>query len=111
LSNLVGNATCFAVPGSAVLVRIDQASSGLVTISVQNTGPALHASETPRLFDRFYRADSARTCSSNGDEPHFGLGLSIVSAIARMHGGAPFAHSAQGLTSVGFTLAPAAAAP
>ena len=56
----------------------------------------------PRLFDRFFRADSSRNCP---DAQHHGLGLAIVAAIARMHAGQPLAESAAGTTRVGFTLA------
>jgi two-component system, OmpR family, heavy metal sensor histidine kinase CusS len=57
----------------------------------------------PRLFDRFFRADSSRCC--DGEEQHHGLGLAIVAAIARMHAGRTLAESREGLTRIGFTLA------
>jgi two-component system heavy metal sensor histidine kinase CusS len=55
-----------------------------------------------RLFDRFYRLDSARNDAQG--EHGFGLGLAIVKAIARMHGGGVTARSGDGLTTIGFSL-------
>ncbi|MFX5476369.1 ATP-binding protein, partial [Acinetobacter baumannii] len=57
----------------------------------------------PRLFDRFYRVDSARQ-DINGSHGH-GLGLAIVKAVARMHGGRAFASSSGGHNTIGFTIA------
>lgn len=108
LSNLLGNATRYAAPGSCIEVQIhsalqgtaQDAAQGAITLSVQNHGPAIAAEHLPRLFDRFYRSDTAR---SQADRNH-GLGLAIVSAIARMHGGQAFAESAGGLTRIGLHL-------
>jgi len=100
LSNLLGNATRYASAGSAVLVRIDRQELGGVRIAVHNTGPAIDAGHLPRLFDRFYRADASR---SHADRNH-GLGLAIVAAIARMHGGQVFAESSAGINRIGLTL-------
>lgn len=101
LSNLLGNATRYARAGSVLRVEIAQPAPGLCTLTVVNEGETLSDEHLPRLFDRFYRADPARSRS----EVNHGLGLSIVAAIARMHGGQPFAESGQGLTRVGLTLA------
>jgi two-component system, OmpR family, heavy metal sensor histidine kinase CusS len=111
LSNLLGNATRFAQPGSTLLLQIARETASLaspVRMLVQNQGPAIAAEHLPRLFDRFFRADAARCCD---DGPHHGLGLAIVAAIARMHGGQTFAESAEGVTRVGFSLGAGPAAP
>lgn len=103
LSNLLGNATRFATPGSTVVIAIAPGPEAQqVQVVVQNRGAAIAADHLPRLFDRFFRVDSARSCD---DAQHHGLGLAIVAAIARMHAGRTLAESASGTTRVGFTLA------
>ena len=103
LSNLLGNATRFAERGSTVVIAIAPAPEPQqVQVVVQNRGEAIAADHLPRLFDRFFRVDSARVCE---DGQHHGLGLAIVAAIARMHAGRTLAESASGTTRVGFTLA------
>jgi len=101
LSNLLGNATRYATPGSALQICIEAGAGARVSLAVQNQGPTIAAEHLPRLFDRFYRADAAR---AQADRNH-GLGLSIVAAIARMHGGEVFAESAAGSSRIGFVLA------
>lgn len=100
LSNLISNATRFATRDSVVRVEITAGDTGEVQLAVANKGETVDAEHLPRLFDRFYRVDSAR---SHGHLNH-GLGLSIVAAIARMHGGEPFARSSRSLTTIGLTL-------
>ncbi|MFY9509867.1 MAG: heavy metal sensor histidine kinase, partial [Rubrivivax sp.] len=91
LSNLLGNATRYAKPGSTVLLRIaPEAGDHPVQVVVQNEGEPIDAQSLPRLFDRFFRVDSARHCS---EMQHHGLGLAIVAAIARMHAGRTLAES------------------
>jgi two-component system heavy metal sensor histidine kinase CusS len=102
LSNLLGNATRFAQPGSTVVIGIDSSTTEQVQVVVQNVGEAVDAQALPRLFDRFFRVDAARHCP---DSPHHGLGLAIVAAIARMHAGRTLAEHDHGVTRVGFTLA------
>jgi two-component system heavy metal sensor histidine kinase CusS len=100
LSNLIGNATRFGERGTAVRVLIEEATPSEIQLIVENRGEAIDAATLPRLFDRFFRVDCAR-CDS---ESHHGLGLAIVSAIARMHGGKPLASSENGVTRIGLTL-------
>ena len=103
LSNLIGNATRFAQPGTPLVVHIAQAApGGPVQVEVENVGPPIAPEALPRIFDRFFRVDAVR-CAAEGS--HHGLGLAIVAAIARMHRGEPLARSADGRTRVGFTLA------
>jgi two-component system heavy metal sensor histidine kinase CusS len=103
LSNLLGNAVRFAERGSTVSVRIAPETAEQVRVMVQNAGAQIDAATLPRLFDRFYRGDASRCCDDG--EPHHGLGLAIVAAIARMHAGSTLAESRGGVTRVGFTLA------
>lgn len=107
LSNLIDNATRYATPGSALRVGIEPGRGGIVRLWVANRGPVIPTARLPRLFDRFYRAESSRGSQAHDERAsgeHLGLGLSIVDAVARMHGGAPFARSDEGETRIGFTL-------
>ena len=105
LSNLLGNAIRFAEPGSRIVIRIapDVASDATqqVRVEVQNAGAPIAPQHLARLFDRFFRVDTARPDSQS----HHGLGLAIVAAIARMHAGKPLAECDGNGTRVGFTLA------
>tara|TARA_R110001583_G_C5669315_1_gene410565 strand:+ start:12141 stop:13520 length:1380 start_codon:yes stop_codon:yes gene_type:complete len=103
LSNLLSNAARYGCAGTCVTVRIG-VESGEVLLSVENVGEAIPPEEIDRIFDRFYRHDVSR---EHRQENNFGLGLSIVAAIARMHGGSVFAHSDSEITSVGLSLVPA----
>ncbi|MFQ6556028.1 heavy metal sensor histidine kinase [Pseudomonas sp. Lb2C1-1] len=99
LANLIQNAARYAVPTSTITVTL--ASHGMqVEVSVSNAGEPIDNVHLERLFERFYRADTARARS----DAHHGLGLSIVRAVASMHGGRVFAHSKDGLNTFGFSL-------
>jgi two-component system, OmpR family, heavy metal sensor histidine kinase CusS len=103
VSNLLGNAIRYATPGSTVVVHLTEAEA-TPRVYVENQGPPIPVEHLPRVFDRFHRADRSRENS----DIHHGLGLAIVAAIARMHGGQVFASSSPATTRIGFTLAPAA---
>jgi two-component system sensor histidine kinase BaeS len=60
-------------------------ASKSATISVRDTGIGIAPGDVGRVFDRFWRADQAR--SRTGDRPGIGLGLSICKWIAEAHGG------------------------
>ena len=100
LSNLVGNATRFAIRGSTIWIDIDDEPDGGATLSVCNIGSPIPPEHLPRLFDRFYRIDASRTDASR----NHGLGLSIVAAISRMHGGTAGATSTDSYTTIGFSV-------
>lgn len=100
LSNLLANATRYAQRGSVIEVRISGRPHDEVHVSVSNHGPTIPAEHLPRLFERFYRADPSR---ARADCNH-GLGLSIVAAIAMMHGGRAWAESGDGRTAVHFSI-------
>ena len=102
LSNLLGNATRYASSGSIVQINLRTTDEGRVLISVTNYGSTIDPEILPQLFDRFFRADPAR---SHGQSNH-GLGLAIVAAIARMHQGKPVASSENGVTNVGIEIRP-----
>jgi two-component system, OmpR family, heavy metal sensor histidine kinase CusS len=100
LSNLISNASRYATRGTSVRVVIQLLSPDEVLLQVQNQGITIDSKVLPRMFDRFFRADSSR-CQA--DRNH-GLGLSIVAAIARMHGGRPTASSSGGITAIGMVV-------
>lgn len=98
LVNLISNAARYAPAGRPIAVHVE-CLDGVPRVAVSNAGPPI--SEPRRVFERFWRSDPARTGSSD----RHGLGLAIVRAVARMHGGDAFAQSRDGITTVGFTLA------
>ena len=95
VGNLVENAAKFDAGGEEpVQVRV-----GPDGVSVADRGPGIAEPDRDRVFDRFYRADSARAL------PGSGLGLSIVRDVALTHGGRAFARPREGGGAVvGFTL-------
>ncbi|WP_313336851.1 heavy metal sensor histidine kinase [Comamonas sp.] len=107
LSNLLSNATRYALAGSAIRIDIRtrwQHEHAHAVITVSNTGPDIAPEHLRHLFDRFYRADASR----HNPECNHGLGLAIVKAIATMHGGSVFAQSQGGETTFGLILPVAA---
>jgi two-component system, OmpR family, sensor kinase len=84
LWNLVDNALKFTPSGGIVAVTVDTHGDH-VHISVHDTGPGIAEADMERIFERFYRADLARTASAGPGGT--GLGLSIVRAITDVHGG------------------------
>ncbi|MEE1750170.1 MULTISPECIES: sensor histidine kinase [unclassified Streptomyces] len=85
ISNLLDNAAKYSPPGAPVEVVL---SMGEVT--VRDHGPGIAAQDLPHVFDRFYRADQARSL------PGSGLGLAMARQIARAHGAELTAHRAPG---------------
>ena len=80
VSNLVENALRYTLAGGAILISIAIEDSQS-KIAVRDTGCGIAPEHIPRVFDRFYRADSSR--SSQGT----GLGLALVKSITKLHGG------------------------
>jgi len=89
-SNLIDNAIKFTENGS-VAVRIGCDAQN-AWIEVEDTGAGIPEAELPRIFERFYRADRARS----RDIPGTGLGLAIVRSIARVHDAQVVAERATG---------------
>jgi two-component system, OmpR family, sensor kinase len=86
LANLVGNALRHTPAGSPVEVRVGEAvldGRPGAAVEVVDQGPGLTPEQTERVFERFYRADPARSGADGGT----GLGLSIVAALVAVHGG------------------------
>lgn len=97
VSNLLSNALRHTPNNGAVTIRISGHPS-TVTLTVKNTGASIPAEHLPRLFDRFYRADSSRLRTTEGS----GLGLAITRSILLAHGGDVSVRSEEGITR--FTL-------
>ena len=83
--NVLDNAAKWSPPGATVTVEL---ASGVVRIS--DAGPGITATDLPRVFDRFFRADTARTTAGTG------LGLAIVRQVVESHGGTVRAEPAPG---------------
>jgi two-component system heavy metal sensor histidine kinase CusS len=97
--NLLTNAARHAEPGATLVVRLAPHAGG-AAVEVINPGAPIPDEVQRRMFDRFWRGDSAR--AKSGDR--FGLGLAIVRAVASMHGGTTFVRSEAGYNHIGFTL-------
>ncbi|MFJ6077789.1 sensor histidine kinase [Pseudarthrobacter sp. NPDC092419] len=82
LRNLIDNAIRYSPPNTRVGIGV-RTKDGLVSISVTDQGEGLSAEDQERVFERFYRVDSARSRHTGGT----GLGLSIVKHVASNHGG------------------------
>jgi len=84
LASLLDNALRFTPPGGLVTVE-GHPQDGQALATVTDTGPGIPHEHLPRVFDRFYRAEAARTRGDAGGGT--GLGLSIARALARAQGG------------------------
>ena len=94
LVNLLHNAIKFTPPGGQVTLRADEHDNGLV-VSVVDTGIGIPKEDLPRIFERFYKVDKARTGKRSRDnrEGGTGLGLAIAKHIVQAHGGQIWAES------------------
>jgi two-component system heavy metal sensor histidine kinase CusS len=95
LNQLLDNAVRYTPAGGAVTVQLYRLPPEALRLSVENTGPGIDPASLPHLFEAFYRADPARTRSEEGGT---GLGLTLVAAIARLHGGEARVSSVPGQT-------------
>jgi heavy metal sensor kinase len=90
---LLDNALKYSPPGNQVNVTAAAAGDS-VTVAVEDFGTGIAAADLPHIFQRFYRADKARTDAGHG------LGLSLAATIARVHGAAIDVTSVEGEGSV-----------
>lgn len=81
--NLATNALKYTPPGGTVTLALEHRGDH-AAFSVHDTGQGIAAADLPFIFDRFWRADRAR---SRGERSGFGLGLAIAQWIAHAHGG------------------------
>jgi signal transduction histidine kinase len=96
-ANLIDNALKYTPPGGRVDVEVTQ-DGGKARLKVRDDGPGINPDELPRIWDRLFRGDASRT------ERGLGLGLSLVRAIVKAHGGTVDVESALGNGST-FTVA------
>ena len=101
VTNLVHNATKFTLPGGRITVGAEE-KEGMVVVQVRDTGVGIPATDLPRIFERFYKTDRAR--SSGGT----GLGLAIARHLVQAHGGEIWAKSKEGKGSSFFFSLPVA---
>ncbi len=102
LTNLVHNAVKFTPPGGRITVAAHPAGDEMV-FSVQDTGVGIPAEDLPRIFERFYKADRARSGGGTG------LGLAIAKHVVQSHGGRIWAESVEGQGSTFYFTLPLAA--
>jgi heavy metal sensor kinase len=108
IMNLVENAVKYTPRGGSVTVRLT-AGDGRVALSVADTGIGIAAGDLPHIFDRFWRADAART--RTGERAGTGLGLAICKWITEAHGGAIGVQSRPGRGTTFTVTLPLAGAP
>ncbi len=82
IGNLIDNALKYAQKRGTITVETAQRADGNIEIVVADDGPGIPEREKSRVLERFYRADASR------GTPGVGLGLSLVAAVAKLHGGA-----------------------
>jgi len=99
-SNLLSNAIHHSFEGSEITINISNVKESII-VDVVNSGLTIPEEELPQLFDRFYRADKARTCCSH---ERVGLGLAITQSIAKAHGGNVSVRSQDKLTTFTFAI-------
>jgi len=83
LANLLSNALRHTPPGGTVVLSAARAGQDTVELSVTDDGEGIPAEALPRVFERFYRTDSARSRDRGGS----GIGLTIARAIVEAHEG------------------------
>jgi signal transduction histidine kinase len=99
--NLITNAIKYTPRGGKVELSLSLRSGGEVAFTVRDSGIGISAADLPHVFDRFWRADRARSRAS--ERGGFGLGLAISQWIAQAHGGRITVQSRLGRGSV-FTV-------
>ncbi|MFL5735340.1 MAG: ATP-binding protein [Chloroflexia bacterium] len=105
LVNLVHNAIKFTDPGGSVTLEA-QPREGAILVSIADTGRGIPPDDLPRIFERFYKVDKARTGSRERDGGT-GLGLAIAKHIVQAHSGQIWAESRLGEGATFFFTLPA----
>ncbi|MEC8906833.1 MAG: ATP-binding protein [Verrucomicrobiota bacterium] len=92
ISNLLTNATKYNLSEGGKIISELKNTENAYQISISNTGPAIEDEIKEKIFERFYRVDTARGPGKSG----FGLGLSLARVIAKAHGGELILSSSEG---------------
>lgn len=95
ISNVMSNAVRYGEPGSTVDLRVSNVRDW-VRLEVSNQGATIAPDHVDKLFDRFYRIDTARR---EGNTLNAGLGMAITRSIVEAHQGSIDCHSADGITT------------
>lgn len=99
VDNLLRSAVLYGYEGSEIVLRLEEREQQRIFICM-NQGPTIPEAKLSRIFEQFYRLDSARTSSTGGA----GLGLAIAKEIVRLHGGSIEAQSREERTVFTVTL-------
>src|SRR5690606_36599367 len=103
ITNLVHNAIKFTPPSGIIRVSADiRSQEDDIVVSISDTGVGIRAQDQPRIFERFYKADRARSGGGTG------LGLAIVRHLVQAHGGAIWVESQEGEGSTFYLTLPLA---
>ena len=94
-TNLIDNAVKFNRPKGSIKIYARELPDNKIKVSVADSGWGIPSRDVPRIFERFYRVDKARSRALGGT----GLGLSIVKHIIELHGGSIDVESSEGLGS------------
>ena len=112
MSNLIDNALKYGQKSGTIAVVATQRMDKAIEIAVSDDGPGIPDEEKRKVTERFYRRDASR------GTPGVGLGLSLVAAVAKLHGGSlklrdnnPGLRATLILVPIATTLRPAAARP
>jgi signal transduction histidine kinase len=101
LLNLIDNAIKYSRPHGTITLHVSTTEDAGVLVEVQDEGIGIPATELPRLGQRFYRADKARSREQGGH----GLGLAIAQSLIHAHGGELWLESEESIgTTANFTL-------
>jgi two-component system phosphate regulon sensor histidine kinase PhoR len=94
LQNLLDNAIQYTLPGGKIVLSTELKNEGVV-FTVSDTGIGIPTADQPRIFERFYRVDAARSREAGGT----GLGLAIAKHLIEVHGGRIWVESEVGAGS------------
>jgi signal transduction histidine kinase len=95
ITNIIDNAIRYSNSQGSITIKLAEQDHQNV-ISIQDSGTGIAQEEIPKIFNKFYRAKSARVNKTKGS----GLGLTIAKSIVELHGGKIWVESEQGKGSV-----------